>query len=198
MISFSWTAVSPNIFEIRIKTPVVRVGTLHRLAAAMYILGLNVESGDVDTIVEDGTELSDDIFRLSSPRGQSAAETSARLGVLMEALIRGEKEPDTLFAEHNTEPPNPRDFFETRPDILFQPDGNLTQFYFESADRRGLLLHLTRSLSRLGINIVRAKVRSSPYGAAQDTFYLQYAGAPLSDVMSRELETAILGKPPVL
>lgn len=194
MISFSWTAVSPNVFQIHIKTPVVRVGTLHRLAAAMYILGLNVESGDVDTVTESGVEMSDDRFVLSSPRGQSAAETSARLGVLMEALLRGEKEPDVLFAEHNTQPPDPRDFFETRPDILFQPDGAFTQFYFESADRRGLLLHLTRSLAKLGINIVKAKIRSSPFGAAQDTFYLQFGGAPLSEKMSRNLENAILGK----
>ena len=64
MVSFSWTALSDRFFEIRIKTPVTRVGTLHRLTAAIYVLGLDIISGTVDTIQEAGEEFTDDIFLL--------------------------------------------------------------------------------------------------------------------------------------
>ncbi|HNE23236.1 MAG TPA: hypothetical protein PLG78_08715, partial [Leptospiraceae bacterium] len=103
MISFSWTALSEHIFEIRIKTPVTRVGTLYRLTAAIYVLGLDIVSGTVDTAHEHGEEYADDTFLLrpSSDGETSFAYYSARVGVLMETLIRNEKDPDDLLRERN-------------------------------------------------------------------------------------------------
>src|SRR5690349_5559498 len=108
MHSFSWTALSQNIFEIRIKTPVTRVGTLYRLTAAIYVLGLDIISGNVDTVSEGGEEFADDTFLLrpTADGEQGLAHYSARVGVLMETLLRNEKNPDDLLHERHINPPD--------------------------------------------------------------------------------------------
>lgn len=183
MISFSWTALSENIFEIRIKTPVTRIGTLYRLTAAIYILGLDIISGSVDTAYENGEEFTDDTFLL---RPAAEGETdfaffSARVGVLMETLIRNEKDPDDLLRERQIEPPNINFLFDAQPMIQFRdlPEGNLTEFSITSLNRTGLLFHLTRIFAEEEISIIRGTIKSEQ-DTAKDRFFVQRNGGPIT------------------
>ncbi|HNN61232.1 MAG TPA: ACT domain-containing protein, partial [Leptospiraceae bacterium] len=184
MISFSWTALSEHIFEIRIKTPVTRVGTLYRLTAAIYVLGLDIVSGTVDTAHEHGEEYADDTFLLrpSSDGETSFAYYSARVGVLMETLIRNEKDPDDLLRERNINPPDIRFLFEALPEITFRdiPDRKVTEFNITSQNRTGLLFHITRIFAEEGISILRGTIKSEE-DTAKDRFFLQQQGECISE-----------------
>lgn len=200
MISFGWEQVSQDQFTVRIKTPVVRVGTLYRLTAAIYVLGLDIVSGIVDSVTEEGMLLSNDEFLLRFPDQKKDSgvlnESVMQLGVIMETLLGKEIDPDILLAERNIKPPEPILFFESQPDIVFQDhlSNQCTEFYIEVVDRRGLLFHLTRNLAKMNINILKADIRAAPGGMAEDTFYLQYNEKPLGMELSKQIEHAILGK----
>ena len=122
MITFSWTALSQNIFEIKIKTPIVRIGTLYRLTAAIYILGLDIISGSIDTVREGDEEFADDSFilRPSEDSEQDFAYFSSMVGVLMETLLRNEKDPDDLLLERQIDPPDIRFLFDIQPEMRFK------------------------------------------------------------------------------
>ncbi|MCE9596781.1 MAG: hypothetical protein K8S54_02340 [Spirochaetia bacterium] len=198
MISFSWTALSENIFEIRIKTPVTRIGTVYRLTAAIYILGLDIISGSVDTVHEDGEEFADDTFLL---RPAADGETdfaffSARVGVLMETLIRNEKDPDDLLRERQLEPPNIHFLFDAQPNIQFRdlPEGNQTEFSITSQNRTGLLFHLTRIFAEEEISIIRGTIKSE-HDTAKDRFFVQQNGTTISPETRVRLVERITGIP---
>ncbi len=201
MISFSWTQLSGNLVELEIKTPVVRTGTLYRLTAAIYVLGLDIVEGDVDTLEEEGILYSQDRFllQLADPQNRhdkNLQEHSSKLGILMETMLVQNRDPDEIFVEQGVIPPTRNFFFESPPEILFQDhrESNETQFYIETVNRTGLLFQLTRLLYREEINIVRATIRTTPFGTAEDTFYLQYGDSVLGQLLSRHLESLILGK----
>ncbi len=198
MISFSWTALSEHIFEIRIKTPVTRVGTLYRLTAAIYVLGLDIVSGTVDTADEHGEEYADDTFLLrpSSDGETSFAYYSARVGVLMETLIRNEKDPDDLLRERNINPPDIRFLFEALPEITFRdiPDRKVTEFNITSQNRTGLLFHITRIFAEEGISILRGTIKSEE-DTAKDRFFLQQQGECISEESKSRLSAKITGQP---
>jgi len=200
MIQFSWTQLAPDKFRIEIKTPTVRIGTLHRLTAAIYVQGLDIESGDVYTIEEAGEFFSQDSFVIrvaeASKSSGGLTEATTRLGTLMETLLRGDSDPDDLLKQNKVQPPDTIKFFENPPEILFQdiPARKRTQFYIETSGRRGLLYHLTRILYRENINILQATIRTRPNGMAEDTFYLQYEDGPLGQDISKKLEALITGK----
>ncbi|HMU84688.1 MAG TPA: ACT domain-containing protein [Leptospiraceae bacterium] len=198
MISFSWTALSEHIFEIRIKTPVTRVGTLYRLTAAIYVLGLDIVSGTVDTAHEHGEEYADDTFLLrpSSDGETSFAYYSARVGVLMETLIRNEKDPDDLLRERNINPPDIRFLFEALPEITFRdiPDRKVTEFNITSQNRTGLLFHITRIFAEEGISILRGTIKSEE-DTAKDRFFLQQQGECISEESKSRLSAKITGQP---
>ena len=197
MVSFSWTALSDRFFEIRIKTPVTRVGTLHRLTAAIYVLGLDIISGTVDTIQEAGEEFTDDIFLLQpSLEGESNfAYYSARVGVLMETLLRNEKDPDDLLRERHIQPPNFEFLFSEAPEITFQdvPDKSMTVFHLTSQNRTGLLFHLTRLFAEEEVSILRGTIKSES-DLAVDRFFLQQNQSCVSDECKARLIEKMKGK----
>lgn len=198
MVSFSWTMLEDGTVDVQIRTPVTRIGTLHRLTAAIFVLGLDIVSGDVDTLEENGETFSQDRFilqrssRLSSDR--SMAEYSAQLGFLMETLLSREIDPDEILKEKNISPPEKSLFFDTEPELVFQDheESGYTQFYIETINRTGLLFHLTRTIFHEGLNIFRATIRTTSYGSAEDTFFLQYNDGILGPEISKHLEEQIL------
>lgn len=198
MISFSWTALSENIFEIHIKTPITRIGTLYRLTAAIYILGLDIISGSVDTAHDAGEEFADDTFLLRpAAEGESDfAFFSARVGVLMETLLRNEKDPDDLLRERHIEPPNIRFLFDSEPNITFRdlPEGNVSEFNITSQNRTGLLFHLTRIFAEEEISIIRGTIKSE-HDTAKDRFFVQQNGNRISPETRTRLIERITGIP---
>jgi len=197
MISFSWTALSDRFFEIRIKTPVTRVGTLHRLTAAIYVLGLDIISGTVDTIQEADEEYTDDVFLLQpSMEGESNfAFYSARVGVLMETLLRNEKDPDDLLRERQIQPPSFEFLFSEAPEITFRdvPDKGMTVFHLTSQNRTGLLFHLTRLFAEEGVSILRGTIKSES-DLAVDRFYLQQNQTYITEECKARLLEKMKGK----
>jgi len=197
MVSFSWTALSESIFEIRVKTPVTRIGTLYKLTAAIYILGLDIISGTVDTVNEAGEEFTDDSFLLR-PAAEGESDFSfysSRVGVLMETLIRNEKDPDDLLRERQIDPPNIRFLFESPPNIAFEdvPDSHLTSFAITSQNRTGLLFHLTRIFTEEEVSIIRGTIKSER-DTAKDRFFVQNGGSCLARDTKNRLVERITGK----
>ncbi len=200
MIQFSWTLISNDSFQIEIRTNSVQIGTLYRLTSAIYVLGLDIQSGDVYTIEEEDGPISHDTFtlRILNPAAAQSgvSDCTTKLGMLMETLLQEDADPDRLLRENKVTIPENRKFFENPPEIVFQdvPKRRRTQFYIETQGRTGLLFHLTRVLSREHINIVQATIRTLPNGMAEDTFYLQFKDAPLGPELSAKLEKLILGE----
>lgn len=198
VINFSWTPVGPEQTLLEIKTPTVRVGTLYRLAAAIYCLDLDIYSGDVDTVQEDGELYSRDRFFLRPVEGKERdpSEVHHSLGVLMETLLSDRIDPEKLLQQHDHSIPDPSYFFDRAPELVFDRDAEKkeTRFYIETTGRTGLLIHLVRHFYLEGINIVTATIRTSNSGMAQDQFHLQKEGAPLTDEQCRRIEARILGR----
>ncbi len=198
MINFSWTPVGPEQTLLEIKTPSVRVGTLYRLAAAIYCLDLDIYSGDVDTVEEEGEMYSSDRFFLRPVEGKESdgAELYHSLGVLMETLISDRVDPEKLLQQHDHSIPDPSFFFDEPPELVFDtdPERKETRFYIETTGRTGLLIHLSRHFYLEDINIVTATIRTNNAGRAQDQFHLQKNGAPLTEEQCKRIEARILGK----
>lgn len=196
MISFSWSVNGTRNFSITIRTSVTRVGTLNRFVSAIYALGLDIESGTVDTLDEGDGLVSSDSFELhvsDEIRNPDPMDFLNRLGVLMENLIHEESSPEALLIEKGIKAPGKTWFFESPPVLVFEdhPELEMTEFYFESINRRGLLYHLTLILAQENIEIIRGKIGSDEWGNAIDTLYLQYQGGILGPELSKRLERLI-------
>ncbi len=199
MISFSWSVQDDGKYKLEVRTPITRIGTLYRLTASIYIVGLDIASGEVETVNENGQDFSMDSFILQEgeSRGAEAFQmASAQLGLLMETLIQQESNVDDLLVEHNIRIPDISTFFDAPPEMLFQnnPDDNYSEFYIETVNRRGLLFHLTRILAREKVDILGAVIRSNVMGRAEDTFSVQYDGGPLPLEVIQRLELDITGE----
>lgn len=197
MISFRWSVLDEGRFSIEIKTPVTKSGTLFRFTAAIYSLGLDIDSGDVETLEDEYGPYASDRFelRLSHEiKNPDPMDVLNRLGNLMENLIRRDDSPEALLQEKGIKPPGRAWFFESPPTIVFQDhhDLNQTEFYLESLNRRGLLFHVTRILAMENINIIRGTIRSSLSGTAEDSLFLQYDGKELGHELSMKLENLIV------
>lgn len=190
---FSWASEGGQRYRVRVRTPEVRAGTFYRLVAAIYLLHFDVIEGELATIVQDGTEYSEDEFLVEAV---GAASDPARLGLLMESLLGEGTAPAELFEANGVSAPETRSFFEATPEIVFaeNPEGTQTEFYIEALGRRGLLYHLASVIAGRGINIVGATVRTDEAGNACDTFYLSRDGRAIDTVECSALENAILGK----
>ena len=199
MIHFAWSLIDDHRFQIQVRTPVTRIGTLHRLTAAIYVLGMDVVSGNVLTEEdpESGELVSHDNFVLRTVRPEYSHfpmhEITTKLGVLMETIVQKDLEPSQLLADHKVEPPDPAKLFAGEHTIRFQraASGNMTLMYVESQDRTGLLYHITQVLARENVNVWSAVVLTNDRGTTEDSFYLQADGTALSDVRADALIGAI-------
>jgi UTP:GlnB (protein PII) uridylyltransferase len=199
MIRFAWSVIDDFRFQIQVRTPVTRIGTLHRLTAAIYVLGMDIVSGNVLTEEEPetGDPYSHDNFVLRIARPEyfnfPMHEISSRLGVLMETILQKDADPAGLLAEHGVAPPDPAWLFSGQHSIRFTQaaSGQMTRMHVESEDRTGLLYHITQALARENINVWSAVVLTTESGTTEDSFYLQSEGTALSEDRCRSLEIAI-------
>ncbi len=196
---FSWQRINSERFEVTVKTPVTRIGTLYRLTSAIYLAGLDIEDGQVDTHHEGDVDFTVDHFVLRIDENISNSvdsDVSVKLGVFMETLLDDTTDPDVLLLQHGVRIPELSSFFETQPEIVFEDlnESRETQFYIETLNRRGLLFHLTRILAEENISIVRGEIHTHDGGRAEDSFFLQYEGDMLGEKLAKKLEGRILGK----
>ena len=134
MIRFSYELLSDDRLQIKVQTPVTRVGTLNRLTAAIYVLGLNIVSGNVLTEEDEGgAPLTHDNFVLefTDPENRNIHEATTRLGVLMETILQENLEPRKLLAEHNVAAPDPGRLFAGHHRVQLEdlPELSITRFY---------------------------------------------------------------------
>lgn len=199
MISFSWSPTGPQQFLLEVRTPVIRIGTLYRLTAAIYDAGLDIFSGDINTIDIDGEPYSSDRFFLRKVEGHSAEvdDSGHQLGVLMETLLSDRIDPQEFLLEHGKKIPGAADLLNESPELVFEQskDKSETRMYIEAFGRTGFLLHLSRVLYLEGLNILSATIRTTHAGIAQDFFHIQDNGSALSDERCRHLASLILGTP---
>ncbi|MCB1174600.1 MAG: hypothetical protein KDK39_13600 [Leptospiraceae bacterium] len=193
MIHFQWELLSDHRCRIRVSTPRSVVGTLHRLTAAMYVLGLDVVSGNVRSEERDGVIHTEDDFVLESTRTSdphiSINESTARLGELMETVLSPEMNVNSLLERYHASYPHPGDLFRAAHKLEFLEPApqNLTRLHIQAPDRRGLLLHITRMIAAMGINIMHAMILTTSDGLADDSIDMQFQDAPLTKAHSDEL-----------
>lgn len=185
MKSFSCTVAGDRELILEIRTSIVTEGTLYRLSAAIYSLGLDIYSGDIDTVTEEGEKYTWDRFVLRTMVDGSVrklSEIGMKLGMLMEAVLAEEQDPEDLIRLNGKDVPLPESFFESGVEVLFDenPESNETTLYLEAPDRPGLLFTVSRLLFRHRINIISATLRSTYGGHARDLFHLQQNGAMLT------------------
>lgn len=185
MKSFSCTVAGDRELILELRTTAVKEGTLYRLAGAIYSLGLDIYSGDIDTVAEEGEVFSSDRFVLRTMVDGSArklSEIGLKLGMLMEAVLSDEQDADELIRASGKTVPSIEDLLGSGVEVVFDsvPDRSETTMYLEAPDRPGLLFTVSRLLYRYEVNIVAATLRSTFGGHARDLFHLQHRGRELS------------------
>ena len=186
-LRFSWHALDEHSFAIDIRAPMTQVGTLYRLTAAMYALGLDIQQGRVSTSTDaNGHAWSEDNFTLKIRPGVENLksphvlinEASARLGHLMEMVLAQELDVADFLASQNCEPPEMvaaelASFslqFENHKDDLY------TAMTLHASDRPGLLFIIARVLAEKQISVHQATILTTDGGQAEDRFYLKKNG----------------------
>jgi UTP:GlnB (protein PII) uridylyltransferase len=194
MIDFSYRKEN-DLISIGIKTDATEVGTLFRITTCLYALKMDIISGEILTIEENGKDYTLDSFLIRSEEENS--NSAFQLGVLMDSVFSKQEDIAKLLENYNlTEPPLDR-FFKEKPEFIFtdDPESGTTCFYLESGSGRGLLYHITRILMNNNVNVISGKIETDGLlGRAKDTFYLKDAnGKPFGSThLVEKLRTEIL------
>lgn len=173
MIDFSYKKEEENI-HLSIRTDSTKVGTLFRIIACLYALKMDILSGEVQTIEENGQMFTLDHFTVRSYHENS--DSAFQLGVLMDTAFSKYEDASRILEEYNLGEPDSKLFFKDNFEFIFtdDPDSHTTCFYMESKNARGLLYHITRILMKNNINIISAKVETDPVSnLAMDRFYIR-------------------------
>ncbi|MCS7205769.1 MAG: ACT domain-containing protein [Leptospiraceae bacterium] len=179
MIQFECYPLSERNIYLKIVTDHTERGTLYRLATAIFVMGMDIHSGDIKTKQdEEGKEYSEDVFILRNPKELKAfGDFAAQLGVLMESLLNRDSDPEQLLAMNpERKLPDIKEIFSSNFDFIIEeiPKKNQILFYFEAKDRPGLLLSITKFLYENKINIIEATIRTEYDDIAKDSFILEY------------------------
>lgn len=173
MIDFSYKKDN-DLISIGIKTDTTEVGTLFRITTCLYALKMDIISGEIQTIEENGKYYTLDTFLIRSE--DENASSAFQLGVLMDSVFSKQEDIAKLLENfHLTEPPLDM-FFRENPEFIFtdDEDSGTTCFYLESGSGRGLLYHITRILMNNHIDVIAGKIETDDLlGRAKDTFYLK-------------------------
>lgn len=172
MIDFTYKKEG-DLVALSIRTEATEVGTLYRIIACLYALKMDIISGEIATIEENGKLFTLDHFRVQSE--DENQDPAFQLGVLMDTVFTRFDDVDILLKEYNPGEPSPEQFFRENFEFIFtdDPETRTTCFYMESDSGRGLLYHITRVLMKNGINILSAKIETDPETSrARDSFYL--------------------------
>ncbi|MDI7209627.1 ACT domain-containing protein [Leptospira santarosai] len=194
MIHFHYKE-NDGFYTVTLKTSETAPGTLHKMVKAMFFMGWEIVSGDIETIEEEGRFYSYDIFMLRSDETDSKIKAS-KLGVLMSSVFTDDFALEEMI--HHSSEVDLRNTYHLSPDSKLEFEnielGTKTKFTLEAPDRKGLLYFVTGVLKENGINIHSATIRTDRTGnRAQDTFILSdtkgggFAGSSLEDRVSRNI-----------
>ncbi len=173
MIEFQYKTLDEEIL-VTLKTNITEIGTFHRMATVVYTLGWDILSGEISTIIENGTEFAIDTLKLKSTSGTNSKK-AVEIGILMDSVFSKKNNLEEFLSKYEFKQPFVKDFFREKAELIFEDDENLKQtcFYIEADSGRGLLYHLTKVLAENQINIISGKIETDKLTArAKDTFYL--------------------------
>ncbi len=195
MKQFECYPLSEKNIYLKIKTEHTEKGTLYRLATAIFVLGLDIYSGEIKTINQNNESYSEDTFILRfNESSKSLNEFSYQLGILMESLLNREIEPEKILATNSTRKvPSLKEIIEAGFDYIIDENKAKNQiiFYFETLDRSGLLVSMTKFFYNNNINIIEAKIQTEYESIAKDTFILEYENQESIKNLRAQLEKYI-------
>ncbi|PJZ57061.1 ACT domain-containing protein [Leptospira barantonii] len=194
MIQFHYKE-NDGLYTVTLKTSETAPGTLHKMVKAMFFMGWEIVSGDIETIQENGQFFSYDVFTLKSEETDSKIKAS-KLGILMSSVFTEDSALEEII--HHSSEIDLRNTYHLSTDSKLEFNdiemGTKTKFTLEAPDRKGLLYFVTGVLKENGINIHSATIRTDRTGnRAQDTFILSdvkgsgFSGTSLEDRVSRNI-----------
>lgn len=194
MINFHYKEEN-GLYTVTLKTSETAPGTLHKMVKAMFFMGWEIVSGDIQTIEENGQLFSYDVFTLKSEETDSKIKAS-KLGILMSSVFTEDSALEEII--HHSSEIDLRNTYHLSNDSKLEFEdvegGARTKLYLEAPDRKGLLYFVTGVLKENGINIHSATIRTDRTGnQAQDTFILTdpkgggFAGSSLEERVSRNI-----------
>ncbi|TGN20376.1 hypothetical protein [Leptospira idonii] len=176
MIQFQYKREKNNIL-ISLKTDSTQFGTFHRIATIIYALKLDILSGELGTVEEDGVQYTVDSFILQADEN-NATQAAFQLGVMMDSLFSQNAKFEEVLSKLQIQEPAVATFFKESPEFIFTdlPEKGQTCLYLESSAGRGLLYYVSRILMENQVNILTATIETDPKsGRAKDSFYLTSA-----------------------
>ncbi|TGN11026.1 hypothetical protein [Leptospira ilyithenensis] len=194
MIQFQYKREKNNIL-ISLKTDSTQYGTFHRIATIIYALKLDILSGELGTIEENGVQFTVDSFILQA-EDNNTTQAAFQLGVMMDSLFSQNAKFEEILEKLQIPEPAIGTFFKESPEFIFTDltEKNQTCLYLESSAGRGLLYYVSRILMENKINIISATIETDQQsGRAKDSFYLTSAGGamfastPLSEKIRNEI-----------
>jgi UTP:GlnB (protein PII) uridylyltransferase len=195
MIDFHYKTLDDEVL-VTLKTDVTEIGTFHRMASVIFLLGWDIISGEILTITENGIEYAIDTLRLKT-ESNMGTKKAVEIGLMMDAIFSKRKGLDELFQMQELKVPVVKNFFRERAELIFQDDFEKKQtcFYIEADSGRGLLYHVTKVLLENKINILTGVIETDKITQrAKDTFYLlDHEGKMFGETKkAEEIRTQIL------
>lgn len=200
MIQFECYPQSKTNLYLKILTDHTEEGTLYRLASAIFLLELDIYSGEINTIERNGKLFSEDIFILRNTNKNLNLELNDfnyRLGYLMEILLSNQEKPEEILKKNITRNiPSIQEIFQSGFEYIIDelPEKKQIYFYFETLDRPGILLNISKFLYENNFNIAQAKIETTIDQIAKDVFYLDYKDNTTKETLKKAIETFIEGK----
>ncbi|WP_411824183.1 hypothetical protein [Leptospira sp. 'Mane'] len=195
MIQFQYKREKNNIL-ISLKTDSTQYGTFHRIATIIYALKLDILSGELGTIDENGVQFTVDSFILQA-EDNNTTQAAFQLGVMMDSLFSQNAKFEEILEKLQIPEPAVGTFFKESPEFIFTDltEKNQTCLYLESSAGRGLLYYVSRILMENKINIISATIETDQEsGRAKDSFYLTSADGAMfaSTSLSEKIRNEIL------
>jgi UTP:GlnB (protein PII) uridylyltransferase len=194
LLEFQYKREKNNIL-ISLKTDSTQFGTFHRIATIIYALKLDILSGELGTIEENGNKFTVDSFILQADES-NLTQAAFQLGVMMDSLFSKNAKFEEILAKLQIQEPAIATFFKENPEFIFTDltDKGETCLYLESSAGRGLLYYVSRILMENKIDIVSATIETDPKnGRAKDSFYLKnpdgamFASSPLAEKIRNQI-----------
>ncbi len=197
MIQFECYPQSITNIYLKVFTDHTEEGTLYRLATAIFLLELDIYSGEINTIERNGKLFTEDTFILRKSSKNPVLEFNDfnnRLGYLMEILLNKKEKPEEILKKNSKrEIPTLKEIFESGFEYIIDeiPEKKQIYFYFETSDRPGLLLNITKFLYENNFNISQARIETTANHIAKDVFYLDYKTQNDKEALKRAIQTFI-------
>jgi len=194
LLEFQYKREKNNIL-ISLKTDTTQFGTFHRIATIIYALKLDILSGELGTMEENGNKYTVDSFLLQADEN-NLSQAAFQLGVMMDSLFSKNAKFEEVLSKLQIQEPAVATFFKENPEFIFTDliEKGETCLYLESSSGRGLLYYVSRILMENKIDIVSATIETDPKtGRAKDSFYLKteegamFASSPLAEKIRNQI-----------